>query len=170
MTAIQAIRVAVAVLWLTTTMAAQTIIYVDDGATGANDGTSWSDAYTDLQDGLSATIGASEQIWVAEGVYKPTDPNGNRNTSFDMRNNVDIYGGFDGTESTLVARAGLFGTTVLSGDRGGADSYHVVTASGTDASAVLDGFRIIGGVADGSGPSQNGAGLYNDSQVDMQVI
>ena len=48
------------------------IIYVDADATaGANNGSSWDDAYTELQ----AALGDAEpedQIWVAEGTYKPT--------------------------------------------------------------------------------------------------
>jgi len=36
-------------------------IYVDPAATGANDGTSWTDAYTDMQDALD-TVAAGEEI------------------------------------------------------------------------------------------------------------
>ncbi|UCG88236.1 MAG: hypothetical protein JSW71_06735, partial [Gemmatimonadota bacterium] len=32
---------------------AQTVIYVDDDAPGANDGSSWTDAFRDLQDALA---------------------------------------------------------------------------------------------------------------------
>ena len=47
------------------------IIYVDVNVSGsAEDGTSWEDAYTDLQDALAAaTVG--DEIWVAKGVYIP---------------------------------------------------------------------------------------------------
>ena len=41
------------------------------------------------------------------------------------------------------------------------NSYHVVAGWGTDASAILDGFTITGGYADGSTPGDRGAGLYN---------
>ncbi len=47
----------------------------------------------------------------------------------------------------------------------GENTYHLVTGSGTDATAVLDGLTITGGNADG--PSQefhvSGGGMYNDA-------
>ncbi|HSD84453.1 MAG TPA: hypothetical protein VLG46_11365, partial [Anaerolineae bacterium] len=48
-------------------------IYVDADAPGpVHDGLSWTTAYTDLQDALiTATFGS--EIWVAEGIYMPSD-------------------------------------------------------------------------------------------------
>jgi phosphohistidine phosphatase SixA len=45
------------------------------------------------------------------------------------------------------------------------NSYHVVTGSGTDETAILDGFNITAGNADGERdtPISRGAGLYNVS-------
>jgi predicted outer membrane repeat protein len=42
-------------------------------------------------------------------------------------------------------------------------SYHVVTGGGTDDTAVLDGFTITGGNADGPDPNNHGGGMYNES-------
>jgi hypothetical protein len=57
--------------------------YVDETASGANDGTSWENAYTDLQQALSAVV--SGEIWVAAGSYKP---GATRADTFQLKNNV----------------------------------------------------------------------------------
>ncbi len=46
-------------------------------------------------------------------------------------------------------------------DNNGENSFHVVTGSGTDGTAVLDGFTISGGKADGSNPDFRGGGMYS---------
>jgi hypothetical protein len=53
---------------------AQTVIYVDDDATEANDGPSRLSAYTHLQDALADAAKSDNgvtEIRVARGVYKP---------------------------------------------------------------------------------------------------
>jgi parallel beta-helix repeat protein/predicted outer membrane repeat protein len=152
------------------------IIYVDAGATGANNGTSWADAFTALQPALDAA-GPGDQIWVAEGTYKPTwgfsltDP---RSATFQMKNGVALYGGFAGTESSLTERDWVTHVTILSGDLNGDDvppfgnngenSYHVFyhpEGTNLDSTAILDGFTISGGNANITYVNQGG-GMYND--------
>jgi hypothetical protein len=140
-------------------------LYVDHTATGSGSGTSWEDAKTDLQDALALAdyCGTIEDIWVAAGTYTPTDDT-DRSVSFELQNGLDIYGGFAGHETTLGERDIETNPTILSGELGGYRSYHVVRAgSGINYSAVLDGFTIRDGRADGAATvDQYGGGMYCD--------
>jgi hypothetical protein len=119
---------------------------------GAGDCSSWEKA-CDLQIALREP-GPVDEIWAAQGVYHP-DIGPER--SFQLRNNLALYGGFAGHETTRDQRDPARHETVLSGDLLGDDgpgftnisdnSIHVVDGSETDASAVLDGFTISGGNA-----------------------
>jgi predicted outer membrane repeat protein len=147
--------------------AATLIHYVKWDATGANDGTSWTDAYTDLQSALTAAS-SGDEIWVAAGIYKPTTDT-DRTISFVLKNGVGIYGGFAGTETLRTQRDYETNLTILSGDIGtqaeGSDnSYHVVVGNNTNNSAILDGFMITAGNADDSvpySPKGQGGGMYS---------
>lgn len=146
------------------------IIYVNDDATGANNGTSWTDAYTDLQSAVATSI-SSDQIWVAAGTYKPGS---SRYDSFQMKNGVGIYGGFAGNEDPNLFdpadRDFTTSETILSGDIGAVGNntdncYHVIyNQQGTtlDSGAVLDGFTITAGNANSSTyPDDRGGGMLN---------
>ncbi|MBW2690411.1 MAG: hypothetical protein JRC99_10835, partial [Deltaproteobacteria bacterium] len=152
---------------LSAVQAAPGVIYVDiDAITGADDGTSWDDAYIDLQSAMASAL-PTDELWVAEGMYKPTSGT-DRVASFQLLSNVALYGGFSGTEVNRDDRDWTAHLTVLSGDIGTAgladdNSYHVVTGSDTDSSAVLDGFTITGGQADGTDLDGNGAGMVNEN-------
>src|SRR4030095_14116138 len=148
-------------------LAGGVVRYVDASATGANNGTSWADAFTDLQSALAIASGGDE-IWVAAATYKPTST-ADRTISFAMKNAVGIYGGFAGTETQRGQRDPAANVTILSGDIGtGGDasdnSYHVVLADGTvSLSGVLDGFTITGGQANGGGANQDrGGGMWDN--------
>lgn len=200
-------------------------IFVDAGATGANNGSSWTDAFRDLRAALTfASVPGNgvTQVWVAEGTYKPSSTLNDRVASFPLINGVTIYGGFAGGETMLSQRDPVAHPTILSGDLNGDDasgngssnccvphsgggceddacetaicaedpfccettwddrcaeetaclcgnlcstrcdnSYHVVTATGTNSGARIDGFTIRGGNAKGAAPSQgHGGGFY----------
>ena len=154
------------------------IIYVDADASTGGDGQTWGTAYKYLQDALA--VASSGEIWVAAGTYKP-DPSGPsedpREATFQLTDGVAIFGGFAGGETSLDERDWETYETVLSGDLNGNDvgdlydssrnenSWHVVTSSGTDATAVLDGFTVTAGYASYSGPypfhGRYGGGMYN---------
>ncbi|MHC4675993.1 MAG: right-handed parallel beta-helix repeat-containing protein, partial [Planctomycetota bacterium] len=149
----------------TTVTAGSPIIYVDADAAGANDGWSWEDAFNHLQDALAAAV-SGDQIRVAEGTYKPTS-SGDRTATFQLINGVAIYGGFAGAGAGDPNERDVeLYETILSGDintpgDSSDNSYHVVTGSGTDDTAVLEGFTISEGNANGSDPHYNGGGMYN---------
>jgi len=158
------VSTALGILLLATSVNAATV-YVKKTATGANNGTSWTDAFTDLRAALLVAT-SSDEIWVAADTYTPTSSI-DRSFSFQLVSGVGVYGGFNGTETLRDQRNPATNVTILSGDIGVAldpsdNSYHVVNASGTDATAVIDGFTIIDGNADGSSPNNLGGGLYCD--------
>jgi parallel beta-helix repeat protein len=161
-------------------------IYVDCNATGANDGTSWENAYNFLQDALADAKSAEKpvEIWVAQCAYTPdsntVDPNGtgDREATFQLVNGVSIYGGFPSGGAEFGKRDPNLCETTLSGDLDGNDifvsdpcdpnraenSYHVLTGSSTARTSVLDGFTITRGNANGKFPKNNcGGGMYNIS-------
>jgi predicted outer membrane repeat protein len=151
------------------------IVYVDAGATGADNGISWEDAFIDLQDGLAvaaAAVDVVDEVRVAQGVYMPAGPLGDRLATFQLINGVALKGGYAGSGAYHPeARNIALYETILSGDLNGNDgpsymhnqenSYNVVTGSGTVASAMLDGFTIIGGNANGPWPHDSGGGMLN---------
>jgi uncharacterized repeat protein (TIGR02543 family) len=159
-----------------------TLWYVKADAAGSNDGSSWADAFTDLQEALAAAQ-PNDEIWVAAGLYKPTADDTDREATFHLLDGVAIYGGFAGDETDREERDWESNITVLSGDIDdndltdphgvvtdtanivGGNSYHVVTGSGVTNTAVLDGFTITAGLADDDDfPHNSGAGLYNEPQ------
>ena len=156
-------------------IAAGEVIYVDADASVSGNGQSWGTAYKYLQDALYKPPTSGDQIWVAVGTYKPdedeggnVDPN-DRTETFQLINGVAIYGGFpSGGETNLDEWDWQTNETILSGDintpgDNSDDSYHVVTGSGTNSTAILDGFTITAGNANGSHPNDYGGGMFNDS-------
>ncbi|MCX8209824.1 MAG: hypothetical protein OTI34_02180, partial [Lewinella sp.] len=145
-------------------LSAQSPAYVDVGAMGANNGTSWENAFISLQSALGNTGPDITEIWVAEGTYKPSaHPAGctscatDRDFTFQLKDGVSLYGGFAGTETLLSDRDIAMNPTILSGDIGtvgdASDNvHHVVLAvfASTTPATRLDGFTITGGNADGS--------------------
>ncbi|TVQ43413.1 MAG: calcium-binding protein [Gloeocapsa sp. DLM2.Bin57] len=149
------------------------VIYVNVDAEGSNDGSSWQNAYNSLQDALN-TAQTNDEIWIAKGVYKPTD-NRNRNVSFNLKNSVDVYGGFAGDENNLNERNLERNETILSGNigrqsRDDDNSYQIVTAIDLTEETRLDGVTIREGYSQNIPNDSNlrhyGAGLFaNNSNL-----
>lgn len=132
-------------------------VFVDHSATGANDGTSWENAYTDLSQAIQNT--SSGEIWVSQGVYKPTlnlvgeADEDIKQLTFPLKPWVAMYGGFAGGESTREERSWEENLTILDGNVGTDDpddnSNSVVTSvdAQLNEQTVLDGFTIRNGNA-----------------------
>ena len=142
-------------------------------------GTSWSEAFSDLQEAIdSAQTG--DQIWIAAGEYWPssifdTDSNGileERERTYYINKNIEIIGGFEGNETSLVQRNSEINRAILSGDIGihgdttGA-TYHVLFIDGTsttgsiDQECLIDGLTIdYGNSASNSARHQVGSAIY----------
>ncbi|MBS3999411.1 MAG: hypothetical protein KGZ71_02895 [Desulfobulbaceae bacterium] len=175
---IQAVFFVLMFLFVTDYIQAQTTYFVKHDAAGANNGSSWGDAFTSFQSALDvATLG--DEIWVAAGTYKPSYDyglgGGSRYNHFRMIEGVEIYGGFAGTESNVSERTdfgdGGANETILSGDIGSIgdhtdNCYHVLyhpSGWGLTSAAVLDGFTIQHGYADGVAEHQRGGGIHNNT-------
>jgi predicted outer membrane repeat protein len=174
-------------------------IYVDADASPGGDGQTWGTAYRYLQDALDEANanGASDyEIWVAEGIYYPDEDDdgdhisGAMTETFSLNyNNVQLYGGFEATETIRSQRDWQANITVLSGDIDGNDTTNangVVTDTdniiGNNANHVLylgeasnepitstttiDGFTITAGQANGA----SGGGLYCDGGYSSVIV
>ncbi|MBN1922512.1 MAG: SBBP repeat-containing protein [Anaerolineae bacterium] len=156
--------------------AGPSIHYAAPSAVGSGNCSTWTNACT-LQTALATAV-SGDEIWVQAGVHYPGAVVTN---TFQLKNGVALYGGFASTESARDERDWHAHLTVLSGDIDrndltdpsgvvtrtvnitGANAYHVVVSSGTDATAVLDGFIITAGQAreDSISPHYYGGGILN---------
>ncbi len=162
----------------------QRIIYVDDDATGANDGSSWENAYRYLQDALADANASPKplEIHVAQGTYRPDedtlhpDGTGDRTAAFQLINGVTLKGAYAGLGAPEPNDRNIdLYETMLSGDLNGDDgpdfanrndnSSHVFyhpQGLNLDNTAVLDGFIISAGdSSQGLNLYRLGGGMYN---------
>ena len=165
-------------------------IFVNAAASGTDDGTSWSNAYSDLVSALTSEIAddATEtlpvKIVVAKGIYKPTPTPSTlgRNATFQLKSNVKVYGGFDVADASLSERNWRVNKTILSGDIVGDDTdsnrdgiienaddivgegegNNVYTVVTGVANTTLEGFTITAGQSNdfSSEVDLGGGGLY----------
>ena len=155
--------------------AVASVLYAAPGAVGSGDCSDWANACT-LQTALTGAT-SGDEIWVEAGAHHPGT---NRTDTFTLKNGVAVYGGFAGTETGREQRDWQAHVTILSGDIDnndnntdgnfiaetsadiqGANAYHVVAGGSTNNTAVLDGFVITAGQANGIAPHDAGGGMYN---------
>ena len=140
------------------------VIYVNTTAGSGGDGTSWPTAFRYLQDALTFSS-EGDEVWIAGGTYFPDDGDsvteGDRTATFGLKQNVKLYGGFEGGELNITQRNPVTNVTTLSGEISTEKIYwslHVITSVG---GATVDGFTVTKGNANGETAAYNrGAGIY----------
>jgi len=142
------------------------IFRVDASSGIGGNGLTWENALNTISQGLDwVEYALSEaetcQIWVAAGTYYIREYSSEDTVA--LRPNLELYGGFAGDETSLEQRDPEVNETILDGHGDEIWNewvYHVVT--GAD-DALIDGFTITGGWANGSDLDSRGGGMINDS-------
>ncbi len=89
----------VCVLFLMTSLSAK-IVYVTTDGSNSNAGSSWDKAVADIQTAYTLAT-AGDEIWMAGGIYVMQDGSG---LLVDMKDGVNVYGGFKKGDSSIDAR------------------------------------------------------------------
>lgn len=117
-----------------------TIFIAADGEGG---GSSWEDANPNLHDAIPlAKLCNKKNIWVKSGTYYGNESS---DYAFTMESKVNIYGGFNGTESSLDERDGS-AKSILSGNgkRGVLYASHLITNAAIYDMTLSDGYAANG--------------------------
>ncbi len=141
-------------------------IYVKKPPQGQNlnpepDGLSWETAFPTIQEGIDkAYLLGGGEVWVSAGDYD--EVRDNPYGALVLRELVNVYGGFQGTETQLNQRNPQTNITIINGStaRNGQPAWHVVIGENY---SELNGFIIKGGDARYDvvySDAQDGAGLY----------
>jgi Concanavalin A-like lectin/glucanases superfamily/Right handed beta helix region len=148
-------------------------------AFGNNNGSSWTNAFTNLQSALTAnTCNDLFDVYVAKGSYKPAISDDN--ITFNIPTVMRIYGGFAGIEKSINLRNMALihntNTTTLTGDLVGDDSpfdfilnrndnsYNIVNITGSKV--VFDGFTVKGAYQNGINISGTNTIIKNSRIID----
>jgi len=175
----------------------EVVWYVDADATGLNNGTNWTDAFTDLQSALAQAVPNDtppQEIWVAAGTYSPGASAGD---SFILKDGVRVLGGFVGVETDDEQRNldPATNQTVLSADIGnddlpdgtivGTNNSILLSTLGLSSNTQLSGFtlrsateRAVDNVFSAvqyehliieHNAGDDGAGMRNDFQANLSI-
>ncbi len=148
-------------------------IYVDQTATGAYRGDSWTDALP----GISTAFGVLKnnplirEMWIASGVYA-LDPLNGRNETLILTDSLHVIGGFEGNESLASQRNPELYPVTITGDIGipgdpSDNVYHIIVVPDTAKGTIIEDVTIEYGFADGTPPDDKGAGLLVSGELSL---
>ncbi len=124
------------------------IIYIKQDAKGKNDGSSWADAFSNF-DSLFTNLEDGLEVWISKGEYT-----GGGKIEWKLSGyNVSIFGGFDGTETSIFGRDIKKNETKINGYK------QLNTLKFQNGRYLLDGLIIQNGKA---------KGLENKGQYDCE--
>jgi len=154
------------------------VFYVDGGISESADGSSWQNAFLTIQEAVDAAgdIGSVDEIWVKRGTYL-------LNSTIQIDTGIELYGGFNGTETNRLSRDPKPNLTIIDGN-------NTVQCISSTAKLTLDGFTIMNGTTDSSGGGAyledggeisdcvflnnyaelDGGGLYNDNSFGINTV
>ncbi|HHS13339.1 MAG TPA: T9SS type A sorting domain-containing protein [bacterium] len=121
------------------------IVYVDADASGANNGSSWKDAFTSLQAAINHVHPSEAWIWVAAGRYTGNyyeDDYGKYQSvaAIKLKSGVMVFGGFAGHETRLYEQDPERNVTIIQNRNG--PNPQGPRAVDMDHKTLIDGFLI----------------------------
>jgi len=151
--------------------------HISKDGSDLNSGTDWNNSFATIKKGLDSSV-PGDEIWVSKGHYLATSAydliDSPRYYHLRLKNGVKLIGGFSGYELygefNIENRDLILNETIISGNIGSPDDsldncYHIFfhpDSLALDSTAVIDGFTITGGNADGTEYVHKfGGGIYN---------
>ena len=145
--------------------------YVVPGGAGAMNGTSWTDAYGDIQTAINAastlygTSLTAQEVWIKTGTYSTST------AALIMKESVSMYGGFAGTEtdkSQRIKGTNTWNYTSVTTLDGGATKRCIEVAANLTNITIIDGFTITNGNGVGVQLTGSGGGVLIRGNLKLQ--
>ena len=121
-----------------------TVLYVDGSRPSSGTGLSWAEAFMTIQEAVDGAD-ANDEIWIKQGIYSLT-------AQITISKNVNLYGGFGGTEISRGQRDWVNNITTIDG-QGSTNCFSVSTDMAIDGFTITNGRRAISISAPASSPA-----------------
>jgi len=128
-------------------------IYVDQSATGANDGSSWADAFISVQDAVNAAA-AGDDVYIAQGTYQ-------EGAEITISQAINMFGGYP-------TGGGLQDIENNPTTLDGAQSHRVIKANHSSGTLFIEGITIQNGWIEER--FAQGAGIHSNSSLILQQV